>query len=101
MKWSVRLKRNIKRSFRQKRSNVQNAYDSDLWFRPKVGEVCDHIVEDRVLVGSAGITPPRSMLLLLLVGLLRLLVGRIRVPTWLLLLLLVTDWVAGVGVLSV
>ena len=44
-------------SFRQKRSNVLK--DSDLWLRPKVGEVCDHVVEDRVLVGSPGFTPPR------------------------------------------
>ena len=72
-----------------------------LWLGPKVGHVSDHIVEDRGLVGSAGITPSRSLLLLLLVCLLRLLVGRIRIPTCLLLLLLVTDWVAGVGVLSV
>ena len=93
---------------------------SDLWLRAKVGEVGDHVVEDRVLVGSAGFTHPRSLLLLLLllmlllllllvllllllllllVGLLRL-VGRVRVATWLL-LLLVAHRVAGVGELSV
>ena len=75
---------------------------SDLWLGAEVGEVCDHVVEDRILVGSAGFTPPRYLLLLLLlllVGLLRL-VGRIRVAGWLL-LLLVAHWVAGVGVLSV
>ena len=73
---------------------------SDLWLGAKVGEVGDHVVEDRILVGSAGFTPPRYLLLLLLlVGLLRL-VGRIRVAGWLL-LLLVAHWVAGVGALSV
>jgi len=76
----------------------------NLWLRTEVGEVGDHVVEDRVLVGSAGFTHPRSLLLLLLlllllVALLRL-VGRIRVAAWLL-LLLVVDRVAGVGVLSV
>ena len=84
-------------SFRQERSNVLK--DSDLWLRPKVGEVCDHVVEDRVLVGSAGFSSTRSLLLLLLLVCLLRLVGRIRVAACLLLLLLVARRVTGEGVL--
>ena len=71
-----------------------------LWLRPKIGHVSDHVVEDRVLVGSAGFSSTRSLLLLLLlllVCLLRL-VGRIRVAACLL-LLLVARRVTGEGVL--
>ena len=50
---------------------------TDLWLGPKVGEVCDHVVEDRVVEGSASC---RSLLLrlLLLKDLLRLLNSQLR-----------------------
>ena len=54
---------------------------TDLWLRPEVGEVCDHVVEDRVVEGSAGLNPScRSLLLrlLLLKDLLRLLNSQLR-----------------------
>ena len=75
---------------------VISVLHTHLWLRPKVGHVRDHVVEDRVLVGSAGFSSTRS--LLLLVCLLRL-VGRIRVAACLLFLLLVARRVTGEGVL--
>ena len=54
---------------------------TDLWLGPEVGEVCDHVVEDRVVEGSAGLNPScRSLLLrlLLLKDLLRLLNSQLR-----------------------
>ena len=79
---------------------VISVMHTHLWLRPKVGHVSDHVVEDRVLVGSAGFSSTRSLLLLLLllVCLLRL-VGRVRVAACLLLLLLVARRVTGEGVL--
>ena len=80
---------------------VISVMHTHLWFWPKVGHVSDHVVEDRVLVGSAGFSSTRSLLLLLLlllVCLLRL-VGRIRVAACLLFLLLVARRVTGEGVL--
>ena len=51
---------------------------TDLWLGPKVGEVCDHVVEDRVVEGSAGLNPSCRSLLLLLKDLLRLLNSQLR-----------------------
>ena len=57
---------------------------TDLWLGSEVGEVCDHVVEDRVVEGSAGLNPScRSLLLLkdllrLLNSQLRLLIGLLR-----------------------
>ena len=52
---------------------------TDLWLGPEVGEVCDHVVEDRVVEGSAGLNPScRSLLLRLLNSQLRLLIGLLR-----------------------
>ena len=105
---------------------VVGSGSTDLWLGPEVGEVCDHVVEDRVVEGSAGLNPSCRSLLLrllnsqlrLLIGLLRLLigllrffkgllwlviallrlVGRIGVTTLLLLLLLlIVPWIARVG----
>ena len=60
---------------------VVGSGSTDLWLRPEVGEVCDHVVEDRVVEGSAGLNPScRSLLLrlLLLKDLLRLLNSQLR-----------------------
>ena len=98
---------------------VVGSGSTDLWLGPEVGEVCDHVVEDWVVEGSAGLNPSCRSLLLrllnsqlrLLIGLLRLfkgllrlviallrLVGRIGVTTLLLLLLLlIVPWIARVG----
>ena len=98
---------------------VVGSGSTDLWLGPEVGEVCDHVVEDRVVEGSAGLNPSCRSLLLrllnsqlrLLIGLLRLfkgllrlviallrLVGRIGITTLLLLLLLlIVPWIARVG----
>ena len=52
---------------------------TDLWLGPEVGKVCDHVVEDRVVEGSAGLNPScRSLLLRLLNSQLRLLIGLLR-----------------------